>query len=236
MSPVDATDLWALRSGRDPARLAVVRAPEPCDGSSPPPNYQTIALHEFHALGADGLPAHHRTVHVIRAVDTVVSYSYRFDTDAAAVEVVRGGTAGPLYQSSEDGLFGVDIAFPRPLRPGETASFEYRTIFKYKAPPPPEFRRGGRRRSSGPTTRHGHPPRGISRARVGPLDPPLPRHPRGTHGGVSLALPRRPVVTVRPAPPRPSNGTTSPSGEGLRSVTTSGTSRGSRRPAARRAR
>jgi hypothetical protein len=47
MSPVDATDLWALRSGRDPARLAVVRAPEPGDGSSPPPNYQTIALQQL---------------------------------------------------------------------------------------------------------------------------------------------------------------------------------------------
>jgi hypothetical protein len=147
MTPADAAELWALRSGRDPARLAVVRTAHiPDRPRGPRPDYQTIALHEFHTVGPDGLPARHRTVHVIRAVDTVASYHYRFDTDAAAVEVVRGGTAGPLYRATEDGLYGVEITFQRPLQPGETASFEYRTLFRYRDPPPPEFRRGGQRR------------------------------------------------------------------------------------------
>ncbi|WP_410566122.1 hypothetical protein [Amycolatopsis sp. cmx-4-61] len=46
--------------------------------------------------GADGLPVHHRTRHVVvRAIDELRCCCYRFDTDAASVEVVRGGTAGP---------------------------------------------------------------------------------------------------------------------------------------------
>jgi hypothetical protein len=102
---VHAAELWALRTGGDPSRLTVVRdafaEPPPV---TPPgvPRYQTISLHEFHTVGADGLPAMHRTVHVVRALEPMHRYPYRFDTDAAVVEVVRGGTPGPLYRSSVD--------------------------------------------------------------------------------------------------------------------------------------
>lgn len=63
-----------------------------------------------------------------------------FDTNAAAVEVLRGGSAGPLRRVST-GLFGVDIVFTAPLAAGETSSLEYRTVFSYRDAPPPEFRR-----------------------------------------------------------------------------------------------
>jgi hypothetical protein len=148
MSPMDAAHLWALRSGRDPARLAIIRDDLATPMPTPPgrPRYHTVSLHEFHTVGADRLPVAHRTVHVVRAVDELRRYPYRFDTDAATVEVLRGGTASPLYWVPEDGLYGVDILLQRPLQPGQTASFEYRTLFSYRTPPPPEFRRGARKR------------------------------------------------------------------------------------------
>ena len=50
-----------------------------------------------------------------------------------------------MYQR-DDGLYGVDILFHRPLRRGETASFEHHTKFDYTEPPAPEFRRQALRR------------------------------------------------------------------------------------------
>jgi len=143
MSPTDAATLWALRSGAHPLRLLVVR-PRTVEQrqAGPPPRHESVALHEFHTLGPAGLPQEHRTVHVVRALEEMRSYTYRFDTDAAAVEVLRGGRAGALYRLPEAGLYAVDIEFTRPLEPGETASFEYRTVFSYRQAPPPVFRRG----------------------------------------------------------------------------------------------
>ena len=83
LSDLHAAELWALRSGGDSARLAVVRPTKDLpERSTCPPRYETIALHEFHTIGPDGLPAQHRTIHVIRALDDLTSYSYRFGTDA----------------------------------------------------------------------------------------------------------------------------------------------------------
>ncbi|MGH4009671.1 MAG: hypothetical protein ACRDTH_16230 [Pseudonocardiaceae bacterium] len=147
MSDMHASELWALRSGGDPARLSVVRATEDLpERPISSVRYQTIALHEFHTVGADGIPVQHRTVHLIRALEVLQCYSYRFDTDAAVVEVVRGGVAGPVYRTAERGIHAVDITLNRLLSPGDTASFEYRTVLRYKTPPPQEFRRATRRR------------------------------------------------------------------------------------------
>jgi hypothetical protein len=146
MSDLHATELWALRSGGDPARVVVV-PPEGAvrDGEVSQLRYQTILLHEFHTVGADGLPVQHRTVHMIRALETLQTYSYRFDTDAAVVEVLRGGVAGPVHSTPENGIYAVDITLHRPLEAGETASFEYCTLLNYATPPPREFRRACRR-------------------------------------------------------------------------------------------
>jgi hypothetical protein len=142
MSQLHRAELWALLSGGDPARVVVVPLEEAMptrlvDSS----RYQTISLHEFHTVGADGLPAAHRTLHVIRALERVCGYTYRFDTSAAVVEVLRGGTAGPVYRTAEPDIHAVDIVFHRPLDAGETTSFEYRTLFHYATAPPTEFRR-----------------------------------------------------------------------------------------------
>lgn len=149
MSPVDAAELWALRVGSDPARLSVVRAaPIGSPASTAQARYETIALHEFHTVGSDGLPQEHRTVHLVRAIEEMAKYTYRFDTNAAAVEVIRGGTAGPLYLTDVDGLHAVDITFARPLVAGQTGSFEYRTLFRYGSAPPTQFRRAVRHRAT----------------------------------------------------------------------------------------
>lgn len=129
----EATELWE-RYGRAISET-----------DDPGPGHRTISLHEFHYLGPTGLPAHHRTVHVIKAlVDGLTSYPYTFDTHEAEVSVERGGVAGPLYQR-EDGLFAVDIVFHEPLQAGETRSFEYHTDFHYSDAPAPVFRRQARR-------------------------------------------------------------------------------------------
>ncbi|AGL15414.1 hypothetical protein [Actinoplanes sp. N902-109] len=146
MSDLHRSQLWALRSGGDPARVVVVPPPDALpEGESSALRYQTISLHEFHTVGPDGLPVEHRTVHVIRALELVRAYSYRFDTDAAAVEVIRGGTAGPVSRTSEPKVFAVEIVLNRPVQAGETASFEYRTVLNYASPPAREFRRACRR-------------------------------------------------------------------------------------------
>ena len=107
------------------------------------PRLKTLALHDHHYLGPDGLPVRHRVIHVIEAiVDGVDRVPYRADTNALAIEVGQGfsGLAGPVYQPIAD-LFVVDMLLAKPLAIGETATLEYTTSFHYSAPPPREFRR-----------------------------------------------------------------------------------------------
>ncbi len=144
----DADRLWALLSGTAPSRVVAgeLAVPPEYPSNREAREYRTVSLHEFHQLGADGSPAEHRTVHVIEALqDDLRRYPYRFDTDELTVEVVRGGAAGPIYRFNET-LYAVDILFTHPLKQGETASWEYRTIFHYAIPPKTEFRRAVFRR------------------------------------------------------------------------------------------
>jgi hypothetical protein len=107
-----------------------------------PPRLTTLAVHELHTLGPDGLPAEHQTIQVIQStVDRLEAYPYRFDTDQLVVEVVRGGRVGDMYRVTE-GLYGVDILLDRPLARDETTLMHYRVTFGYSTAPPPEFRRG----------------------------------------------------------------------------------------------
>ena len=107
------------------------------------PRYKTLALHDHHYLGPDGLPVRHRVIHVIEAiVDGVDRVPYRADTNALTIEVGQGfsGLAGPVYQPMAE-LFVVDMLLAKPLAVGETATLEHSASFHYPAPPPPEFRR-----------------------------------------------------------------------------------------------
>jgi hypothetical protein len=108
-----------------------------------PRQFLTLALHDHHYLGPDGLPNRHRVIHVIEAlVDGVDRVPYRADTNALTLEVCQGfsGVAGPVYEPIT-GLFVVDMLLGKPLAAGETATLEHWTTFHYAQPPPREFRR-----------------------------------------------------------------------------------------------
>lgn len=132
-------ELWRLLSEPTAGPL-VIRG----NAASPlrrPPRHRTIALHEFHDIGADRKPSSHRTVHVIESlIDSFDAYPYRFDASAVSVEVLHGGRAS-APRAEEAGLYAVDIALTRPIAKGQTASLEYVTTFAYDEPPAPEFRR-----------------------------------------------------------------------------------------------
>jgi hypothetical protein len=107
------------------------------------PRLKTLALHDHHYLGPDGLPVKHRVIHVIEAlVEGVDRVPYRADTNALTIEAGQGfsGLAGPVYQPIAE-LFVVDMLLAKPLAIGETATLEYTASFHYSAPPPREFRR-----------------------------------------------------------------------------------------------
>lgn len=139
---VDAQRLQALAAGSTQVGYLQGGWLSGAGVGSRPREVETVSLQEMHFLGPNGIPATHRTIQVLRALnDGVASYRYCFDTSAIALEVVRGGTPGPLYRVGPE-LFAIDIALPSALTRGETASLEYLSRFAYTEQPPPEFRRG----------------------------------------------------------------------------------------------
>lgn len=137
-----ATRLRDLLSGSDSVRVITADALAQVTRGAGPRRHDTIALHELHTLGPDGLPAEHQTIQVIKSiVDELDAYPYRFDTDQLVVEVLRGGRVGDTYRIT-DSFFAVDIVLDRTLAKDETALMHYRTTFAYRTPPPTEFRRG----------------------------------------------------------------------------------------------
>jgi hypothetical protein len=142
LSPRHASRLRTILDGSDSVRVVAGDTLADLSPSPGPPRHETLAAHELHTLGPDGLPAEHQTIQAIRStVDGLTTHALRFDTDELVVEVVRGGRVGDLYRVDET-LFGVDIVLDRPLAKGETALMHYRTTFGYRTPPPPELRRG----------------------------------------------------------------------------------------------
>ena len=139
MTPEDTAALLRL-AGSQASGGTVLGGSVVGPGVLPPRRHSTVSLHEWHRVGPDGLPESHRTVHVIRANESLDRYPYIFDPDAAGVRVVQGGRAGPPYRL-DNGLYAVDIMLTKPLEVGETASMEYETTFWYRTPPAQEFRR-----------------------------------------------------------------------------------------------
>ena len=140
LSPRHANRLHDLIGGSDSVRVISSQSLAELYRDTGPPRHDTIALHELHTLGPDGMPAEHQTIQVIKStVDNLQAYPYRFDTDELVVDVVRGGRVGDTYRVT-DSFFAVDIVLDRPLGVGETALMHYRTTFGYHAAPPPEFR------------------------------------------------------------------------------------------------
>jgi len=144
LGPRHATRLRSILRGSDSVRVIIGNELAELHGQSAAPRPETLAVHELHTLGPDGLPAEHQAIQVIRStVEQLDAYPYRFDTDELVVEVVRGGRVGDTYRVT-DKFFGVDILLDRPLGLDETTLVHFRTTFGYRTPPPPEFRRGVR--------------------------------------------------------------------------------------------
>jgi hypothetical protein len=141
LGPRHAGRLYSLIEGSNLVRVITGDNLNELHRQVGPRRHDTLALHEMHTLGPDGLPAEHQTIQVIKStVDNFATYPYRFDTDELAVEVVRGGHVGDMYRLTNS-LYGVDIVLDRPLAFAETALMHYRTTFLYRTAPPPEFRR-----------------------------------------------------------------------------------------------
>jgi hypothetical protein len=141
LGPRHATRLRTILRGSDSVRVIIGNELADLHDQAGPA-METLAVHELHTLGPDGLPAEHQAIQVIRStVDRLDAYPYRFDTDELVVEVVRGGRVGDVYRVNES-LFGFDMVLDEPLARGETTLMHYRLTFGYRTPPPPEFRRG----------------------------------------------------------------------------------------------
>lgn len=132
----DAARLWALLGQRRPPAHATAAIDQP--------RHRTILLHEFRYIGVDGAPREHRTIQVVRACRRTDHYTHFFDSTTTGVELLRGGRAGQV-RGVGDGLYRMDISFGRVLRPGDTASLEYRTFFRPGLPYAAEFRRSALR-------------------------------------------------------------------------------------------
>ena len=149
----DAHTVRALWQGSERVRFLVGARAVPPETAAAfgPTRHRTVSVHEYHFIGADGLPERHETRQVIEAIeDGLDRYPYRFDTDALTVEVGRGcrGLVGPLYRVGP-GVYAVDIALEERLARQETTTLEYTTTFHYRVAPKPEFRRAAQRRIEG---------------------------------------------------------------------------------------
>ncbi len=64
LSPRHATRLQDLLGGSDSVRVISSESLAELYRDTGPPRHDTIALHELHTLGPDGLPAEHQTIQV----------------------------------------------------------------------------------------------------------------------------------------------------------------------------
>jgi hypothetical protein len=147
-SETDSRRLRRIHDGTDKIRMLAgpsALLPETAVALGPA-RHRTTSVHEHHCIGADGLPAWHRTQQVIEAsVDGLDRYPYRCDTNALAIEVEVGGRlSGPLYPLDGGRLFALDILLDEPLALGDETSLTYLTLFHYAEPPPAEMRRASR--------------------------------------------------------------------------------------------
>ena len=117
-----------------------------------PRRHQTVSLHDYVSVGADGRVNRTRTLQVIEAiVDGLDSIPYLYDTSALTLEVGQGcgDVSGELQQISKD-VYATTIPLARELAAGETISLEYVTTYRYPGnlddPHEREFRRAVMRR------------------------------------------------------------------------------------------
>jgi hypothetical protein len=146
----DAELLWRLWEGSGRSRVqAGPRAMRPERSAALGPlQHQTLALHDHHYCGPDGMPDRQRTLHVIEAtVDGLDRIPFRFDSADLTIELGQGcrGISGPLRKITEV-LYTTDILLAKPLERGDTLTLEYWMIFHFAERPASDYRRASRSR------------------------------------------------------------------------------------------
>lgn len=146
----DAELLWRLWEGSGRSRVKEgPRAMQPERSAALGPlRHQTLALHDHHYLGADGMPQRQRTLHVIEAIaDGVDRIPFRFDSDELSLDVGQGCRAisGP-FKKIGDTLYTTDILLAKPLALGDTLTLEYWLTFHFAERPASDYRRASRSR------------------------------------------------------------------------------------------
>jgi len=124
----DAELLWRLWEGSGRSRVqAGPRAMRPERSAALGPlQHQTLALHDHHYCGPDGMPDRQRTLHVIEAtVDGLDRIPFRFDSADLTLELGQGcrGMSGPFRKITEV-LYTTDILLAKPLERGDTLTLE----------------------------------------------------------------------------------------------------------------
>ncbi len=146
----DAELLWRLWEGSSRDRVKEGPRAMQAERSAAlgPLRHQTLALHDHHYLGADGMPDRQRTLHVIEAIaDVVDRIPFRFDSDDLDLAVGQGcsGVTGP-FKKIGDTLYTTDILLAKPLARGDTLTLEYWMVFHFAERPPSDYRRASRSR------------------------------------------------------------------------------------------
>ncbi len=146
----DAELLWRLWEGSGRSRVqAGPRAMRPERSAALGPlQHQTLALHDHHYCGPDGMPDRQRTLHVIEAtVDGLDRIPFRFDSADLTLELGQGcrGMSGPFRKITEV-LYTTDILLAKPLERGDTLTLEYWMIFHFAERPASDYRRASRSR------------------------------------------------------------------------------------------
>jgi hypothetical protein len=117
---------------------------------APRARHRTVDLRDYYYLGPDGLPAQHRSDHIIEATENDLDrYTYMVDTNMLTLDVQTGGIPSPSYQlrASDGNVYhAIDIMLERSLQRGSTAVLNYTTTFRYDEAPPNEIRRAFRRK------------------------------------------------------------------------------------------
>ncbi|MEU6384621.1 hypothetical protein ABZ847_13710 [Streptomyces bauhiniae] len=91
--------------------------------------HRTVSLVERYLVGPSRTVAWRRTYHAIRAMeDGVDSYFLNYEPWASRVQVIQGGVLGERCDYG-NGLTGVDIELPRPLKKMQTTALEYQVEF-----------------------------------------------------------------------------------------------------------
>lgn len=103
--------------------------------------YRTQSLLEVFTLDGHHSRSRHAWVHMVRAQQPLDRLSYRFDTSAVTVEVLRGGTPTAHGHDPLPGGHTVDVVFPAALEPGQMTVVEATATYPPGGPAVTDFRR-----------------------------------------------------------------------------------------------